>query len=153
MLQKYVSSWSLDAEKVTLGGSAPSVLQPAYGSPKAATTTSGADTTLMFGQFWNAFGLMARAARDTAGLPAYGRKTTTVARFAQLLNAFAPMLVTEAGMVRLANALHPLKAQSPMLVTDDGIARLTNELHPSIARFSMLVTDDGIARLANDLHS
>ena len=110
MLQKYVSSWSLDAENVTLGGSAPSVLQPAYGLPKAATTTSGADTTLMFGQFWNAPACTARAVRDTAGLPAYGRKTTNVARFAQFLKAWAPMLVTDDGMVRLANELHPWKA-------------------------------------------
>ena len=31
-----------------------------------------------------------------------------------------------------------------MLVTDDGIARLANELHPEKAQFSMLVTDDGM---------
>ena len=31
-----------------------------------------------------------------------------------------------------------------MLVTDDGIARLANELHPSKALYPMLVTDDGM---------
>ena len=179
MLQKYVSSWSLDAAKVTLGGSAPSVLQPAYGSPKAATTTSGADTTLMWMQCWNAFGSIVRAASDTAALPAYGRKTISVARFAQLLKASAPMLVTEAGMVRLANAVHPLKALSPIAVTESGMlidfifalalwdqsfserravpsgmstATLANALHPLKAPSPMLVTDGGIARLANELH-
>ena len=40
------------------------------------------------------------------------------------------MLVTDDGIARLANALHPSKAWSPMLVTDDGIATLANELHP-----------------------
>ena len=39
-----------------------------------------------------------------------------------------------------------------MLVTDDGIARLANELHPEKALSPMRVTDDGIARLANDVH-
>ena len=39
-----------------------------------------------------------------------------------------------------------------MLVTDDGIARLVNELHPLKALIPMLVTDDGIARLANEVH-
>ena len=40
------------------------------------------------------------------------------------------MLVTDDGIVRLANELHPKKAAAPILVTDDGIARLANELHP-----------------------
>ena len=62
------------------------------------------------------------------------------------------MLVTDDGIARLANEVHPLKAPYPMLVTDDGISRLANELHPWKARFPMLVTDDGIARLANELH-
>ena len=39
------------------------------------------------------------------------------------------MLVTDNGIVRLANALHPSKTEPPMLVTDDGISRLANELH------------------------
>jgi len=43
------------------------------------------------------------------------------------------MLVTDTGIARLANNLHPLKAPSPMLVTDDGIARLANELHSAKA--------------------
>ena len=61
------------------------------------------------------------------------------------------MLVTDDGIARLANKLHPSKAQYPMSVTDDGIARLANELHPLKAPPPMLVTDDGISRLANEL--
>ena len=56
------------------------------------------------------------------------------------------MLVTADGISRLANELHPSKAQPPMLATDGGIARLANELHPEKAWFPMLVTDDGISR-------
>ena len=62
------------------------------------------------------------------------------------------MLVTDDGIARLANEVHPLKARCPMLATEDGIATLVNELHPSKTPFPMLVTDDGIARLANELH-
>jgi len=40
------------------------------------------------------------------------------------------MLVTDGGISRLANELHPLNAASPMLATDDGIVTLANELHP-----------------------
>ena len=40
------------------------------------------------------------------------------------------MLVTDDGITRLANELHPSKALNPMRVTDDGIARLAKELHP-----------------------
>jgi len=156
MLQKYVSSWSLDAEKVTLGGSEAKVLQPAYGSPKAATTTSGADTTLMLGQCWNAVGLIVRAARDTAALPAYGRKTTSVARFAQFLKASTPMLVTEAGMVRLANAVHPLKAWSPIAVTESG---MLIDFNLSLALWDQSLNESravpfgmSTATLANALH-
>ena len=54
------------------------------------------------------------------------------------------MLVTDDGIARLANELHPLKAPSPMLVTDDGIARLANALHPWKALSPMLLTDDGM---------
>jgi len=39
-----------------------------------------------------------------------------------------------------------------MLVTDDGIARLVNELHPEKAPLPMLMTAEGIERLANELH-
>ena len=54
------------------------------------------------------------------------------------------MLVTDDGMSRLANELHPQKAPPPILVTDDGIARLANEMHPPKAQPPMLVTDDGM---------
>ena len=43
------------------------------------------------------------------------------------------MLVTDDGIARLANALHPEKAWYPMLMTDDGIARLATEVHPAKA--------------------
>ena len=132
------------------------MVQPAYGSPKAATTTSGAETTSMFWHSSNALGFTLRAA-EAAGLPAYGRKMTKVARVSQQLKALAPMLVTEAGIVRLANELHPLKARGPIVVIESGMlidftfalalwsqsfnersavpsgmstATLTNELHP-----------------------
>ena len=62
------------------------------------------------------------------------------------------MLVTDDGIARLANELHPTNAPSPMLVTDDGIVRLANERHPWKTSSPMLVTDDGIVRLANELH-
>ena len=62
------------------------------------------------------------------------------------------MLVTDDGIARLANELHPEKTEFPMLVTDDGTARLANEVHPEKALSPMLVTDDGIARLTNELH-
>ena len=89
------------------------------------------------------------------------------------------MLVTDDGIARLANALHPSKALSPIAVTEFGIlidfslsltlrgqpfserravpsgmstVTLANELHPSKAWYPMLVTDDGIAKLANELH-
>jgi len=179
MLQKYVSSWTFDAKNVTLRGSAPSVLQPAYGSSRAATTTSGADTTLILGQFLNAPACTTKAVRSALGLPTYGRKTTNVARFSQFLKASAPMLVTEAGMVRLANAVHPLKASSPITVTESGMlidfilsltlrdqrfserlavpsgtstAKLANALHWLKAPCPIKVTDDGIVTLANEVH-
>jgi len=57
------------------------------------------------------------------------------------------MLVTDDGIARLANALHPLKALSPMLMTDDGIARLASKLHP--LKSLMLFTDDGIVTLVS----
>ena len=151
MLQKYVASWILNAECTTLGGSEARVLQLAYGSPKAATTTSGAETTLMLGQFRNALGSTVRAV--PAVLPAaHGRKTTKAARFTHPAKAFDPMLVTDDGVSRLANALQSAEAFDPMLVTEDGISRLANELHSAKAQASMVVTDDGIARLANELH-
>ena len=43
------------------------------------------------------------------------------------------MLVTDDGIARPANELHPSKALSPMLVTDDGIEKIANELHPEKA--------------------
>ena len=39
------------------------------------------------------------------------------------------MLVTDAGMVTLVNALHPMKAPDSMLVIDVGMSTLVNELH------------------------
>jgi len=54
------------------------------------------------------------------------------------------MLVTDDGIVRLANDLHPSKAPLSMLVTDNGISRLVNEPHPKKAASPKLVTNDGI---------
>ena len=50
MLQKYVSSCSLKAVRVTAGGKSAKVLQAAFGSFKAATIWSGAETSLRLGQ-------------------------------------------------------------------------------------------------------
>jgi len=55
------------------------------------------------------------------------------------------MLVTDDGISRLANELHPSKACSPMPSTDDGIATRTNALQPLNAPASMRVTEDGRA--------
>ena len=89
------------------------------------------------------------------------------------------MLVTDDGISRLANELHPSKGPSSMLMTDDGMlidftfalifrgqscserrvvssgmttVTLANELHSLKALYPMMVTDDGISRLANELH-
>jgi hypothetical protein len=56
------------------------------------------------------------------------------------------MLVTDDGISRLSNELHPLKSWSPMLVTDDDIVTCSNELQSQKAPEPMLVTDDGISR-------
>ena len=40
-----------------------------------------------------------------------------------------------------------------MLVTDEGMSRLSNELHPAKACFSILVTDAGMATRTNETHS
>ena len=62
------------------------------------------------------------------------------------------MLVTDAGMATLANALHLRKAHASMLVTDAGMATLANEMHARKAHASILVTDVGMSTLANELH-
>ena len=110
MLQKYVSSWSLDAQRVTRGGSEPKVLQPSYGGPKAATTTSGAETTLIFGQFSNAV-LCTVGAVQAARPPAYGRKTASVASFVHPAKALPMIMGIDDEIVRLSNELHSKKAQ------------------------------------------
>ena len=51
------------------------------------------------------------------------------------------MVVTESGMVMLANKAHPSKALSPMLVTESGMVMLANEVHPSKAPSPMAVTE------------
>ena len=40
------------------------------------------------------------------------------------------MVVTESGMVMLANELQSRKARIPMVVTESGMMMLANELHP-----------------------
>ena len=39
------------------------------------------------------------------------------------------MLVTDDGITRLANALHPTKTEHPMLVTELPMVTLLNEMH------------------------
>ena len=39
------------------------------------------------------------------------------------------MVVTESGMVMLANELHPAKAPLPMVMTESGMVMLVNEVH------------------------
>lgn len=54
------------------------------------------------------------------------------------------MVVTESGMVMLANTLHRSKAQPPMVVTESGMAMVSNELHLEKAQSPMVVTESGI---------
>ena len=148
MLQKYVSSWSLAARKLTFGGSEARVVQPAYGSDKAATTWSGAETRLMFGQPANAV----ESIVSIAGAPAGGVKTITVARAVHPSNAFDPMVTAKAGMMMLANELHSQKVLSLMAVTESGMAMLANDLQEWKALSSRVVTESGMVTLANELH-
>jgi len=39
-------------------------------------------------------------------------------------------MVVTLSMVMLANEVHLKKTPTPMLVTDDGISRLANDVHP-----------------------
>ena len=90
-----------------------------------ATTLSGADTRLIFGQFWKAYGptvrLPSAAGSAAAAAETCGRKTINVSRFVHLEKANSPISVTESGINMVVNDLHPSKAQFPMLVTVDGI--------------------------------
>ena len=108
------------------------MVQPAYGSFKAATIWSGAETSLRLGQSvktpvapppymggWSA---------ATVRVEASG--AINVVRNVHPLKARSPMVMTESGMVMLANELHLLKAYCPMVVTEYGMAMLANELHP-----------------------
>ena len=106
MPQKYVPSWSLAARKVTCGGSEARVVQPAYGSDKAATTWSGAETRLMFGQLANVDGWIMKM----AGAPGGGVKAIKVVRAVHPLKALYPMEVTDSGMVMLVNEVQHQKA-------------------------------------------
>ena len=54
------------------------------------------------------------------------------------------MVVTESGMVMLANLLHPEKAATPMVVTESGMAMLANDLHSKKAQHPMVVTESGM---------
>ena len=102
------------------------MVQPAYGFFRIATTWSGAEMRLMFGQSVNADGSILRM----AGAPAGGVKAIKVVREVHPRKALYPMEVTESGMAMLVNDLHPWKALFPMMVTESGMAMLANELHP-----------------------
>ena len=110
---------------MTSGGSEASVVQPAYGFFRIATTWSGAEMRLMFGQLANVDGWIMKM----AGAPGGGVKAIKVVR-----------------------AVHPLKALYPMEVTDSGMVMLVNELQLSKAYLSMVVIESGMVMLANDLH-
>ena len=62
------------------------------------------------------------------------------------------MVVTESGMVMLANVLQYSKALYPMVVTESGMVMLANELHPQKASLPIVVTESGMVMLDNELH-
>ena len=63
------------------------------------------------------------------------------------------MLVTESGIVMLANELHPEKALAPMVATESGMMVFANEVHPEKAPSPMLVTVSGRSNLVMAVHS
>ena len=81
-----------------------------------------------------------------------GRINTVVKR-PQLAKVHSPIVVTDSGMVMLANELHLAKARYPMAVTESGMVMLANELHPSKALLSIMVTRSGMVMLTNEAHS
>ena len=54
------------------------------------------------------------------------------------------MVLTESGMVMLANELHRQKALYPMVVTESGMVTLANELQLQKVYPPMLVTESGM---------
>ena len=76
----------------------------------------------------------------------------TLAKERHPLKVASSMLLTDAGMATLVNALQLPKAKIPILVTDVGMSTLANERQPSKANLSMLLTDEGMPTLVNAMH-
>ena len=124
------------------------MVQSAYGSCKVATTRSGAEMRLMFGQSVNADGWIVRMADAPGG----GVKAIKVERAVHPLKELSSMVVTDSEMVMLANELHSWKARHPMVVTESPMAILANEVHSEKAHSPMVVTESGMVMLTNELH-
>jgi hypothetical protein len=79
------------------------------------------------------------------------RKETERNLVAPLLNALAPILVTELGIVILVKAEQFANALASMLVKNAFVGRMTLEstLHPAKAELPILVTEFGITILGN----
>ena len=63
------------------------------------------------------------------------------------------MLVTDSGILRLANESQPSKAPYSMQVKELGIVKLTNDSQPLNACSPILTTESGIHRLNMDMQS
>ena len=64
---------------------------------------------------------------SSATIPSVAQIMVTAANWVSTLNA---LMIAGVCTNSNLNELHPLKASSSMLVTEDGIARLVNRLHP-----------------------
>ena len=78
--------------------------------------------------------------------------TNTIVFNAVPANAFSPIIVTDDGMVRVANEAHPINAPALILVTDAGKITCFNEVHPENAFASIIDTDAGKTTCINDVH-
>lgn len=66
--------------------------------------------------------------------------------------AFAPIIVTDAGIMRVTNDEHPINAPALILVIDAGKVTCVNEVHPENAFASIVVTDSGKVTCFNEVH-
>ena len=76
----------------------------------------------------------------------------TFSKELQLAKAEPSISVTEFGIVKLFNELHPEKALHPIFVTELGMVTFSKELQPAKAEPLISVTEFGIVKLLNELH-
>jgi hypothetical protein len=90
-----------------------------------------------------------------ASVPTVGwlprKETERILLLPPVLNALAPILVTELGIVILVKAEQFENALASMLVKDAFVGRMTLEstLHPEKAELPILATESGITILGN----